>query len=719
MKIKSIAFIMFAIVGSFILYFLGLPLLKFHNEPTEIKIVSEPEVIHLKFAHDMPKTTPQHIAAERFADIVEYRTKDRVQIDVYPNQQLGTDQQMIELARSGKLAIALPPTAKLTTLIQAFQVLDLPFLFPNREKTYEILDGTPGKRLLEELSPYGLIGTAFWESGFKQFTANRIITKPQDFIGLNIRVMKSKTIMDQFKAFGATPVIIDFHKTYNALADRFVDGQENPLSSIVNMKFHDVQSHLIISNHAYLSYALVFSKAIIEKLPKDIQQILFDTAKEITSFERKEVIENEKKMIAIIEKSDTHIHQLSDQERELFIKASQIVFDTFDVQEGKDILNLIQNQLSQSQTGEANDDILLGLNADLVAGSALSGLAIKRGMQIAIDEINQKGGLLGKRLRLIAKDNSGISARGRDNMMYFSRLDHLLAVMCGIYSPIALSVLDIVHKEKIVFLDPWAAATKIVDNDYVPNYVFRVSVRDAFAGPFLIKKALEDYNNIALLLVNDGWGKGNEKNMIHELKIRNTKPVSVQWFNWGEKNMNEQLDQIESSGADVIIMVASAVEGMFIIKNMAARAKQIPIISHWGITGGHFWKEVNRELNSVKLSFLQSYSFFNAVGERSKYLIKQYFKMYDIDHVGKIVAPVGTANAYDLVKLLAIAVEKSGTINREKIQNALENIETYQGVVKHYNPPFTKDRHDALDQSSFILCQYDQYGYIVPITKKE
>lgn len=559
---------------------------------------------------------------------------------------------------------------------------------------------------------------SFWESGFKQFTANKPIRKPQDFQGLNIRVMKSKSIIKQFKAFGATPHLIDFHKTYMALADGFVDGQENPLATIVNMKFHEVQSHLTISNHAYLAYALVFSKTIFDKLPTDIQQILIDTAKEIAPFERKEVFENEKKMIAIIEKSGTHIYRLSDKEKELFRKASQSVYDTFDIDEGKQILHQVQGNLSQNQLPESNDDIIIGLNADLVAGSALSGLSIKRGIQIAINEINQNGGLLGKKLRLIVKDNSGLSARGRDNMNYLSRQDNLVAVFCGIYSPIALSVLDIVHKKKIIFLDPWAAATKIVDNGYSPNYVFRVSVRDDFAGPFLIQKAIEEYTNIALLLVNDGWGKGNEHRMTQFLMARNKAPVSVQWFNWGEKDMSQQLNMIESSGADVIIMVSPSVEGTFIVKNMSTRPKKIPIISHWGITGGHFWKTVNRELNHVQLSFLQSFSFFNAKTDRAKKLIKQYFKKYDINHVGKIFAPVGTANAYDLVKLLALAIDKAKTIDRESVRNAMEEIESYHGVVKYYNPPFTKDRHDALDQSSFILCQYDSQGYIVPVRNK-
>jgi len=722
MKNKAILFVLFLVVIGLVASIFLLPkfitILKTYD-PMPPQETIQPETIQLQFAHNMPENTGLHFAALRYADIVEYKTKGNVQIKVIPNQELGTDPKMVEMARSGKLAIALPPTAKLTTLIPAFQVLDLPFLFNNRENLYEILDGPPGKALLEKLNPYGLKGVTFWESGFKQFTANKMIKRPEDFQGLNIRVMKSKTIMNQFIAFGATPVMIDFHKIYQALADQIVDGQENPLIAINGLKFYEVQSHLTISNHAYIANALVFSQLILDQLPKNVQNTLIETAKEITSFERKEIIENERQLITKIKQTGTKIYQLTDEDKADFKQAVQPVYHQFDAQGGKPILKMIQAHLSHKHKVENNNEIIIGLNADIVAASALSGLAIKRGMLLAISEINQQGGLLGKTLRLIVRDNSGLSARGRDNMIYFSQLDNLVAVMCGIYSPIALSELDIVHDKKIIFLNPWAAATKIVDNGYSPNYVFRVSVRDEYAGPFLIEKALEKYNNIALLLVNDGWGKGNEKSMTQALINRQLKPASIQWFNWGEKDMTAQLNNIEQSGADVIILVSAAAEGASIIKTMAARDKKLPIISHWGITGGHFWKAVNRELDSVQLSFLQSFSFFNATTEKSKNLIKQYFQTYGVESIRDIIAPVGTAHAYDLVHLLAMAIKKAGTIDRKVVRDALEQLDDYHGVVKHYKPAFTPERHDALDRSSFILCRYSQNGCIIPVNMKK
>jgi len=685
----------------------------------QLPISNEPpknEVYKLKFGHDLPENSAQHVAALRFADIVNYKSKGRIKVEVFPNQKLGTDQEMLEAIRAGQQAIGLPPTAKMTTLVPEMQYLDLPFLFPTRQDLYEMLDGEPGQMLLDRLKPYGLVGVTIWESGFKQFTANKEIHTPKDFQGLNIRVMKSRTIMEQFKAFGANPIPIDFHQTYQALKDGVVSGEENPLGSIVNMKFHEVQSYVIISNHAYLAQAFVFSQKILESLPPDIQKILTSSAIELTSFERKEIIAREAKFIQTIKDHGTKVYVLSPQERVLFQEATKHILEKYRVI-AADILDKTRELLTKKyQTME--NEIIIGLNADMVSGSALSGQAIKRGMELAVNEINQQGGVLGKTLKIVARNNSGISARGIDNMIYFSTLKNLAAVMGGIFSPVAIAELPIIHQEKLLFLDPWAAATIIVDNGYTPNYVFRVSVRDEYAGPFLVDQALKKgYRRIAMLLVDDGWGQSNQKAITDALAERQLKPAVVEWFNWGQKDMSFQLDRIEKADADVILLVAATPEGISIVKCMAKSCPKLPIISHWGITGGYFWEHVNQELESVSLQFLQSFSFMNPKNEKTKQVIKKYFEAYNVDHPGKIFAPVGTAHAYDLVHLLAIAIEKAGSFDRAAIRDALERIENYEGIVRRYSPPFTPEKHDALDQSSFFLAVFNQQGHIVPVTK--
>jgi len=699
-------------------------ILLFHQSWKDSKELSSTKetggkIYGLSFGHDMPQDSAQHVAAQKFADIINHKTAGRVKIEVFPAQQLGTDQQMIEAARSGELAIILPPTAKLSTLILSLQYADLPFLFPAREDVYEMLDGEPGRMLLEELKPHGLIGVTFWESGFKQFTANKAIRSPEDFKGLNIRTMKSRIIMDQFRALGANPIPIDFHETYQALKDGVVDGEENPLVSIVNMKFHEVQSNVIISNHAYLGYVFAFSKKIFESLPADIQDILKTTARELTPFQRKETIEREKAFIQTIIDSGTSLYYLSDEERDRFKEATKHIVEKNRTVIGVAVLEKTSQFLQQKYETQREDEIVIGLDADMSLGSAPSGLSIKRGLELAVREINKQGGVLGKKLTIMARDHGGISARGIANIKYFSKVKNLAAVMGGLHSPVALSELDIIHKERIIYLDPWAAATPIVENGRNPNYVFRVSVRDEYAGSFLVKQALKEYKRVALLLENTGWGRSNHKGMTTALAENRLSPVAVEWFNWGEEDMTAQLARIENAGADVILLVANAPEGISVIKNMARRPEKLPVISHWGITGGYFWENVNRELETVDLKFLQTFSFMTQKNRKTKEVVRKYFESYDVDSPGKIISPVGTAHAYDLVHLLAKAIEKAGSLERPAIRDALERIESYDGLVKEYSPPFTTKMHDALNHNDFIMARYNRNGHIVPVAEKQ
>lgn len=678
------------------------------------KVDKQGTIYNLKFGHDMPVNSAQHIAALKYAERVEQKTKGRVRIKVYPNQELGTDQEMIGLARSGQLDIILPPTAKLSTLVPALQLVDLPFVFSSREEIYPILDGEPGKHLLELLEPQGLIGFTFWESGFKQFTANKEIRTPNDFKGLNIRVMKSRLIMEQFKAFGANPIPIDFSQIYDALKDKVVEGQENPLVSIANLKLFEVQSHITLSNHSYLAYVFCMSKTNLESLPSEIQSILVKTALEITPFQREETLKKEKEFIQVIKNFGTKIVQLQASETALFHERVQPVLieyrSRFPQSMPWEELKLFK-KLSTAFT----EDIVIGLDADLVSASAPSGLAIKRGMELAVAELNQKGRILGKKLRIVARDHSGISARGIENIKNFSKLENVVAVMGGLHSPVALSELNSIHENKIIYLGPWAAATGIVENSFRPNFVFRVSVRDEYAGEFLVNKALKSHQNIALLLENTGWGRGNEKSMTQALKKHQKTPVAIEWFNWGEKNMMPQLTRIENAGADAILMVANAPEGSTIIKDASQRPKKIPIFSHWGITGGYFWNNVKNELPKVELQFLQTFSFMGIKNKKNRQVIAGYIDRYQIDDSKDIVAPVGTAHAYDLIHLLAKAVEMAGSLDRSKIRDALETIQFHEGLVKNYKYPFTRDDHDALGPEDFFLAEYNSEGSIVPI----
>ena len=364
--------------------------------------------------------------------------------------------------------------------------------------------------------------------------------------------------------------------------------------------------------------------------------------------------------------------------------------------------------------------ILVGLDADMSAGGARSGEAIRRGALLAIDEINGRGGVLGRPLRLVVRDHRGNPDRGNDNIAAFAGMDRLVAVLAGLHTPVALHELETIHRHEIVFLVPWAAGTPVVSNGHDPNYVFRVSVRDEYAGGFLTERAVQrGFERPALFLEQTGWGRSNEKAICAALKSHGMGPPTVLWFHWGVSSMTDLIAEARAAGCDVVMLVANAREGATLVESMVAlpAEQRLPILSHWGITGGKFYETTKAQLDAVSLEFLQTYSFLAPpFPERSHRLLTAYGSRFPGYRSPRdIFAPVGTAHAYDLVHLLALAIAKAATVRRPDVRNALERLDRYEGLVRDYDPPFTPRRHDALDVSDFRIARFGDDGAIVPV----
>ena len=363
--------------------------------------------------------------------------------------------------------------------------------------------------------------------------------------------------------------------------------------------------------------------------------------------------------------------------------------------------------------------IRIGLDADMTVMRA--GESIRRGIMLAIDEINAAGGVLGRPLELVVRDNRGNPARGLDNIEELARLDHLIAVVGGMLTPVTLAQLDSIHAHRLIYLGPWAAGTSIVDNGYDPNFVFRVSVRDEFAGGFLIDAAMErGFERPGLLLWRTSWGRSNEKAMTEALERLGVASAGIQWFNSGQRTMSAEIDALVANGADVVMLVANAPEGAIAIREMAMRPPEarLPIISHWGITGSDLPERIGASLQVVDLTFLQTFSFVEPrnpdIAER---IYRSYCQRFEGCRSPELVqSPVGTAQAYDLIHLLHRAIEQAGSVDRDQVRLALENLGPYRGLVRTYDPAFTATRHDALDAGDFRLFRFSEDGAIVPMT---
>lgn len=282
----------------------------------------------LKFGHDYIVDSPCNHAALKFKEIVEEKTGGNVKVEIYPAMQLGSGREMIEGMQLGIVQGVALPSSNFSGFDMRISIPDLPFLFSSTEQCHEVLDGDIGSELLDVLKNHNMIGAAWWESGFKCFTANFPITHPDDYIGKKIRVMPSPILVAQFEAYGASGIPIDFSELYNALQQGVVDGQENPLVAIYNMKFYEVQDYVTISNHGFLGYIVAFSKDWMEKLPEEYQNIILNAAQEVTPMQRAEVAKlSEEKYLPAVIAYGAKIIELTEEQRAAFEAKAQPVYE--------------------------------------------------------------------------------------------------------------------------------------------------------------------------------------------------------------------------------------------------------------------------------------------------------------------------------------------------------------------------------------------------------
>jgi len=366
--------------------------------------------------------------------------------------------------------------------------------------------------------------------------------------------------------------------------------------------------------------------------------------------------------------------------------------------------------------------VYVGLDAELAYASSTSGQAIRMGMLIAMEEVNQAGGVLGGRpLQLIERDNKGLPARALENLKELAAQPDLVAVFGGRFSPVFLESLPLIHALKLPLLDPWAAADAIVDNGYAPNYVFRLSLRDSWAMPTMLRHAAKKgAKQVGLLLINTGWGRSNRAAAeayvaLHpEIKI-----VGTQWFNWADTNFLDKYTALKQAGAQTIVLVANS-EARLLVRTVAAlpKAERLPIVSHWGMSGGTFFEEAGPALQEVDFALVQTYSFFGAKGPKARQVLAAAQKMFGVRDVRSLASPVGLAHAYDLTHILARAIARAGSTERAAVRAALEQVRNYDGLIKRYPQPFTPARHEALSLEDVYIARYAPDGVIVRIVDR-
>lgn len=245
---------------------------------------AEDQVYLIKFPHVTAPGTPKGQTAQRFKEQAEARFPGRVAVEIYPSSQLMNDDDSLEALAFGEIQMIAVSLSKFDRLTHAFQIFDLPFLFPSLAAVENFQSGPAGQALLTELTDKGFLGLAFWHNGMKQFSAPRPLLVPADADGLKFRIMESDVLQAQVQAIGGNPQKMALGEVYQALQTGAIDAQENTWSNIYSSKFYEVQDYVMESNHGYIGYLVAVNPQFWQRLPDDIRLGLEEVLAEVTEW---------------------------------------------------------------------------------------------------------------------------------------------------------------------------------------------------------------------------------------------------------------------------------------------------------------------------------------------------------------------------------------------------------------------------------------------------
>lgn len=295
----------------------------------------------LQAGHSLAENHPFELAMQELAKNVEEKSDGRLKIETFPLSQLGAERELIEGLTLGTVDLVVSTSGPIMNFVPNFGVLDLPFLFNNREAAVNVLEGEIGDELFAELKDKGIIGLSWGENGFRHVTNSiKPIQSPEDLKGLQLRVQENKVFISAFEKLGAKPSPMAWTEALTALQSGVVDGQENPILVIDHYKLYDSkQKYMTLTGHAYSSAVFMLSEATYNKLPEDLREILLEEGKKIGAFERDLAIADEE--AALQRLKDNGMEVIESVDVEAFRNK---IMDLYDEVDNKELLQRILDQ---------------------------------------------------------------------------------------------------------------------------------------------------------------------------------------------------------------------------------------------------------------------------------------------------------------------------------------------------------------------------------------
>lgn len=376
--------------------------------------------------------------------------------------------------------------------------------------------------------------------------------------------------------------------------------------------------------------------------------------------------------------------------------------------------------------------IHLYLNADFTH-STEAVTSIQRGIEVALSEVGNE--VQGIPLFLKTLDHRGNATRQRLNSLSIVEDPHYLAMYSGIHSTVLIPNRQLINEQSLLTLVPWAAGGPVTRYAEGVNWVFRLSVDDARAGPFLVKYAnQQSCTSPHLLLERSAWGKSNQNSMTRAFSELGGPQPPVTWFNVSvsESTARILLRRVVGSGTDCLLLVANDIEArtLFDALETLPEAQSLRVISHWGMAAGSFWKGIpGPDSADTRMRFIQPCFSFNSVKKRNAFQQKVFLKLQtlypEIRQAEDLKAHAGFVNAYDLTRLILEALRNMDlsedmSENRSRLRDALEQLDgPVKGLLKTYELPFSPfdlvtnpNGHEALESADYCMGHFAADGTI-------
>jgi branched-chain amino acid transport system substrate-binding protein len=354
--------------------------------------------------------------------------------------------------------------------------------------------------------------------------------------------------------------------------------------------------------------------------------------------------------------------------------------------------------LGFSMSGTAAEPIKIGVSGPFTAGSAPMGVSMRDGVRLAVAEINAKGGVLGRQIQLVERDDEAKNERGVQVAQELINKEQVVATVGYINTGVALASQRFYQQAKIPVMNNVATGS-VVTKQFATqpqNYIFRNSANDTIQSAMIVQEAVDrrKFKKVAILADSTNYGQLGRADLVKALEAKGVKPVAEEKYNIGDVDMTAQLLKAKQAGAEVVLTYGIGPELAQIANGMEKLGWHVPLIGSWTLAMANFVDNAGKNGEGTRMpqTFIQ-----DGNTAKRKAFIDAYVKAYNPPG-GRMPSAVSAAQGYDSIYLLAAAIRQAGSTDGTKIAQALENLnEKVEGVVTTYNKPYSHDDHEAIN----------------------